>query len=279
LVEKGNNQKSFNEEALRLFAISFGVFLFILFFQPFPLESLDYENRLLFVTGFGIITFVSSCLVFLTLPYFFPEFIKNEVLKIQAPVFLSLLMLLLSVTAYFFYIRYVGGIYLSLYIMFKAVLVCLLPLLIIIILYKNKSLQKAVDTLEKENQVYLLKINENEENKTENEIIITSENGLDKFQLKIKNLVYIRSSDNYIEIHYTENEGMRMKLIRSTLKGIDDQLIKINYIVRCHRTCIVNSNFIEKLVRNYSGYFIKVKNNDIKLPVSRQYISRIKDLT
>jgi hypothetical protein len=278
LKEKDNNRNILNEEVLRFFAISFGVFLFILFFQPFPLESLDYENRLLFVTGFGIITFVSSFMIFIVLPYFLPNFIKEEIIKIPSPILLSILLFFVTTVSYFFYIRYAGGIYLSLYIMFKIVLVCLLPIIIVSILYKNKSLQSKVDGLEKKNQVYLFKMNAKENPETEDEIIITSENGIEKFPLKLKDLVCIKSSDNYIEIYHVENEIIKMKLIRSTLKKTNLQLSKSRNIVRCHRTCLVNILYIEKLARNYSGHFIKIKNSEITLPVSRQYYSSIKIL-
>lgn len=43
--------KLINRELKLFFWMSVGVFLFILFFQPFPLDKFDFNNRLLFVAG------------------------------------------------------------------------------------------------------------------------------------------------------------------------------------------------------------------------------------
>ena len=48
------------------------------------------------------------------------------------------------------------------------------------------------------------------------------------------------------------------KLIRSTLRNIELQLMDQSDFIRCHRTSIVNIIHINKLVRNYSGYSLKM---------------------
>ena len=39
-------------------AISILVFLFVLFFQPFAIEKFEFENKLLFFAGFGLIILI-----------------------------------------------------------------------------------------------------------------------------------------------------------------------------------------------------------------------------
>lgn len=51
---------------------------------------------------------------------------------------------------------------------------------------------------------------------------------------------------------------------------------KTNFI-RCHRTSIVNNFYIEKLVKSYSGYSLKLSCLDEDVPVSRQYLMPIKE--
>ena len=105
---KINILNSFKLELGRLLILSFGVFLFILFFQPFPLEMLEYENRLLFVTGFAVIIFLVAFIILILLPLMVPKLFKVSDWEYGPSLFVSMLYLVLSSTAFAFYIRYVG---------------------------------------------------------------------------------------------------------------------------------------------------------------------------
>jgi hypothetical protein len=268
---------SLKEELGRLFIISFGIFLFILFFQPFPLGMLDYNDRLLFVTGFGAITFLLACSVFIISPLLIPTRFKTNEWESGPPLLLYIILLALSATAFAFYIRYVGGILLSFYIMFKVVLICFIPLVYLVILYKNKSLEREIILLQEQNNYYFTKVKEAEKSGEEEEIEIISDNKSDKLTLKFKNIVTIKSADNYIEIYYHENDFLVKKLVRNTLKNVEMQLLHQKCFIRCHRTCIVNSAHITKLVRSYSGFSLIMNYLDEKIPVSRQYLLQIKE--
>jgi DNA-binding LytR/AlgR family response regulator len=262
----------------RLFILSFGVFLFILFFQPFPLEQLDFNNRLLFVTGFGAITFLLSCIILIILPLSLPRWFKIREWESGPPILITLVLLIVNVTAFAFYIRFVGKSPLSLYIMFKTFLVCLLPLIILIILYKNKSLARNIEILNEQNKYYISKIGEYDKINFEKEITIISNNRSDDLILKYKNIIAIKSADNYIEVYYLENNLAEKQLIRSTLKNVESQLVSQSNFIRCHRTSIVNVMYIDKMVRSYSGYGLKMSYLEEEIPVSRQYLIQVKEV-
>ena len=69
-----------------------------------------------------------------------------------------------------------------------------------------------------------------------------------------------------------ENNLVKKKLIRSTLRNIESQLADQRNFIRCHRTSIVNTMHIDKLVRSYSGYSLVTSCLDEQIPVSRQYL-------
>jgi DNA-binding LytR/AlgR family response regulator len=161
--------------------------------------------------------------------------------------------------------------------MFKVVLVCLLPILILVILYKNKSLERVILFLQKQNKNYIAKIRENEKNEEDKEISIFSGNKAEKISLKYNNIIIIKSADNYIEIYYLENNKVEKKLIRNTLKDIESQFMHHSNFIRCHRTSIVNMAYAEKLTRNYSGYSLKINKLQENIAVSRQYLILVKD--
>jgi len=273
---KSNILNSLKLELGRLLIMSFGVFLFILFFQPFPLEALDYDNRLLFVTGFGAISFLVTFVVLMLLPLLLPKLFAVTDWEYGPPLGLSLLFLVFSSTFFAFYIRYVGKVDLSLFIMFKVVLVNLLPLSILMILYRNKSMKEAVSILQDQNKEYLSKIEGYENTKDNEEINILSDNKSDKLNLKFMDIVFIKSADNYIEICYMDKDIVEKKLLRSTLRNIESQLANRRNFIRCHRTRIVNIMYIERVVRSYGSYNIKLNCCEDTIPVSRQYLMQVK---
>lgn len=268
---------SIKSELTRLFLIGVGVFLFILFFQPFPLDMLDYNDRLLYVTGFGGISFVIGCLILVLFPMTFPKWFKLSEWESGPPFILNALLFILTSTAFAFYIRYVGQIHLSLYVMFKVILVCLLPVVILFMMYKNKSLELIIAGLKEQNKTHLQRIKHYEINGEDEKVDIFSDNKSDKLSLKYKNIILIKSANNYIEILFVENDIVEKKLIRNTLKNIEQQLMEKTNFIRCHRTSIVNNFYIEKLVKSYSGYSLKLSCLDEDVPVSRQYLMPIKE--
>ena len=211
------------------------------------------------------------------MPILTPKWFRISELESGPPILLTLLLLVFTVAAFAFFIRYVGKTPLSLYIVFKVILVCLLPLIILIILYKNKSLAGIVETLQDQNEYYLSRIGEYEEIGGEEEIDIISANNSDRLTIKIKNIVSVKSADNYIEIFYLENDLVEKKLIRNTLKNIETQLANQRSFIRCHRTSIVNTKYIEKLESNYSGNSLRMSCYEEMIPVSRQYLKPVRE--
>jgi len=274
---KQNILKSFKEEMARLFILSFAVFLFILFFQPFPLDMLDFNNRLLFVTGFGAIFYILSWLIFILLPVSFSKRFQIGEWESGPPLILELLLIALSSTAFAFYIRYVGKTPLSFYIVFKIGLVCLLPIIILKMMYRIKSMDRLIHALQDELKACINRMVEEEKLAGEEEIEILSENKSEKLKLRFHAIVLVKSADNYIEIYYLLNDQVERKIIRNTLKSIESQLIMHKRFIRCHRTRIVNTMYIDKLWRDFSGYYLKMNVFDEKIPVSRQFLVPLKE--
>jgi DNA-binding LytR/AlgR family response regulator len=160
--------------------------------------------------------------------------------------------------------------------MFKVLLVNLLPLIILTLLYRDKWLKQAVDLLQEQNKEYRTKIEAYENGPDEEEIDIISENKSDRLKLKYSNIIFIKSADNYIEINYLNKDLVVKKMLRSTLRNIELQLSDKRNFLRCHRTHIVNTSFIEKLVKNYGVNSLKLNCCGDIIPVSRQYLIPIR---
>jgi DNA-binding LytR/AlgR family response regulator len=259
-------------------SISFGMFLFILFFQPIPFETFDFNNRLIFIGGLGLIIFLTM-LIIKILFFIIVNEEESNVFRPVIPTFLSgFAVLVISSVAFAFYIRYIGDVRISFFIMIRIILICLVPPVVIRVYDIIRMLRQHNDMLIKEKKSIQKQVEKFEEDYLNKTISINSETGTDYLNLPVADVAFIRSADNYVEIVYREGDVFRKKLIRNTLKGIEKQIKDYSNFIRCHRICIVNSHFIEKFTRNYSSYWIVVKGLDEKIPVSRQYLLKIKEV-
>jgi hypothetical protein len=274
--KKNPISKETRQELKNYFGISLAIFLFILFFQPFDFSHLNFNNQLLVISGLGAIIFVLLWLFLIILPMVVPSIFDN-----QGETWFSdltgLFICILSSVAFAFYLRYVGIVFLSMFLMFKVVLICLAPYVILKIINYQRLLKITIRDLKESNNKLKAMLVDFQHEETVKAIELYSEHKTEKVALEVNNLVLIKSADNYIEIIYSEEEQFKKKLIRNSLKNVEDQLSKYTNFIRCHRTYIVNKDHIEKLVKTYTGYKIHLKGHPEELPVSRQFLLKVKE--
>ena len=260
-----------------LLSISFGVFLFILFFQPFPLDKFDFNNRLLFIAGFGAIVFLFIFLVRILFPWIIGKNDQNGGDQALTSYLRGFIILVLCSVAFVFYLRYVGSVKMSFYTVFKVVLICLAPPVIIKVYDLYNGLIRQNNSLIAERKSIQKQIEKYEVDNLNKSVEFISESGADNMTLLIAEVIFVQSADNYVEIASSDGENIRKKLIRNTLKNIEIQLKPYSNFIRCHRTCIVNLHYIEKLHHDFSSHWITVKGYAEKIPVSRQYLLKLKE--
>lgn len=264
-------------EVLWLLLISLGVFLFILFFQPFPLNQLQSNNRLIYVLGFWGISFIIPWLalsLFENLIIGNTKSVKSSGLKLRIVYWV---LYVLEVTAFLFYIYFVGQTHLSLYTIFKATLVCLMPILVLSVAFKNNNLEKRIFQLESDNLGLKSELSILKKGIGEEVINLYSGNKAEKLPLKIKDIVLIRSADNYVEVFFKQDGKIDSKLMRNTLKDIEQQLNNSECVYRCHRMCLVNILYVKTLNKTESGYQLIIPDFEEKIPVSKQYLSVLRE--
>lgn len=258
--------------------IGISVFLFILFFQPFAIEKLDFENKLLFIAGFGIIIIVILFLNQIIFQHLLSQKEKDETTDslISSLYYFSLTGL--TSLAFIFYLRYVGLGEISLYIVAKVVFICISLPVTIHLRNKIDLYQQRIKSLQQENQSFQNKLKRFYENDKNKFVELISENESENFQIQVSNIVFVKSADNYVEVGF-QNEGeVKKKMIRNTLKNVESQLRKFNNFIRTHRTSLVNIDFIEKLNKNFNTYWLSLDNTNETIPVSRQYLLSVKNM-
>lgn len=266
-----------NIQQLKLVSmISLGMFLFLLFFHPFDYSVQEFNDQLIFVLGCAIITFLILVVFRILLPVSFTRRIRLDSLKISNEVGLILLIWLFISIANIFYMRYVGNMELTIFTGLRIVLFSAFPSVVLKLADVNMGLRSQLKhAVEKSIRLgHDLSVAGQEEQIPE---VFLSESHNDKLEVLPEYLMLIKSADNYVEMIYKDEEEVKQKLLRNTLKNIQQQLKKYPEFVRCHRTCIVNSDYILNLTNSYKGHRLKLLHFEEELPVSRQYLLDIKE--
>jgi DNA-binding LytR/AlgR family response regulator len=109
------------------------------------------------------------------------------------------------------------------------------------------------------------------ENQATNPIKITlsGDNLNETLSIFPEQLVYISAADNYVHVFYTENEQIKNKLLRATLRKMEDALANIPQCYRCHRTFLVNLQKVQHISGNAQGYKLHLHDIELTIPVSR----------
>jgi DNA-binding LytR/AlgR family response regulator len=265
------------DELSLLLSISFGIFLFVLFFQPFPFIDFDFNNSLLFVGGLGMIVFLIMVLVRITIPWVFKRNIPEDNRPVLPAYFNNFIIFIISTIAFVFYLRYVGKVNITFFITFKVILICIAPPLILWIYDLIYDLKQQNELLDVEKKIMQKQVDKFEEDILNKSIEFPSENYSENISLRISEVALIKSADNYVEIVYKEGEAFKKKLIRNTLKNIETQIKQYSNFLRCHRVCIVNLHYIEKLNRSDHNHWLTIKGFEEPVPVSRQYLLKLKE--
>jgi DNA-binding LytR/AlgR family response regulator len=269
--------QSVRKELNLFFSISLGIFLFILFFQPFQLENLDFNNRLLFVAGMGLIIFIFMFLFRITLPWLIQKVPESRHEGVIPYYITSFFIFVFSAVAFAFYLKYVGSQHISYYIVFKILLICLAPPTVLRLYDIYRELQQQNELLIKEKKLLQNQLESYEEDNLNKTIEFVSDSKTEYLSLLVADIAFIKSADNYVEIVYKEGNDLRKKLIRNTLKNIELLVRQYSNFVRCHRTYIVNTYYIEKLNRRLNNYWLTIKDFDEQVAVSRQYLLKVKE--
>ncbi len=105
----------------------------------------------------------------------------------------------------------------------------------------------------------------------------------DKHNLKIvlspEALLYIGAEENYVNIHYNENDKVRKYVLRSSMKSLDE-LCQEHGMVRCHRSYYLNPKHVKVLRKDKEGVvFAELESSEmIRIPVSKRYYDRMTEI-
>ncbi|MFD0798713.1 LytR/AlgR family response regulator transcription factor [Maribacter chungangensis] len=105
-------------------------------------------------------------------------------------------------------------------------------------------------------------------------LLIKSDNQNIELRLDPNDLIFMKSDGNYMEVYYHDMDDIKTKLIRNTMKSITAVLPNTSFL-RCHKSFIVNGNYIIKVEGNARNLELKLKGVATNIPVSRAKVKEV----
>lgn len=279
--------------------------LIMIFYEPFGYHF-DSWAECTQLIGFCVIAFFSSVLFFLCIPQqpHVKAWMKHW--TIGKNTLYSLLFLLLTGLSISFYDFHLIMQYRAIDYGTHAFYVCLLtdtigtitigivPLCIGLLLEHTHRLKQDLKNLRKaqskfvrenlstndENSVPAVSpigncnVEKNEQNNESDWILLTGDTK-EMLEVDPSQLCYLEASGNYVNVYYQQDKLSR-KILRTTFSNIEKQLAPFPFLVKCHRTYMVNIHFVKSIERNEQGYHVLLNECTREIPVSRTYLQELR---
>ncbi len=256
-----------------IFFISFVFGIFMFFFQPFELLNSTFTIKISISAIVAGITFAILSLNLLVLPSYITRLFDNEKWNIFKEILWNTFLLAQLAAAYFFYFKYAKLGTFNGIVFAKIVAISIVPISILVLLNQNRLLQLNLNDALDLNKKLLSKFTDGD-----NTVLFESEYKKDSITLTASTISVIKSAGNYIEIYWKEKHKINKHLVRMKLQEAEELLKHYNFIFRCHRTYLINTNEIINAEGNSLGLKLNLKNLDFQVPVSRPYVEKLKKI-
>jgi len=100
-------------------------------------------------------------------------------------------------------------------------------------------------------------------------IINIASNTSETLTVDPQDISYIEASDNYCTVYWYDSAILKNKILRQTLKNVEEQLLPFKNIVRCHKTFMVNLHQELTITGNARAHFLESRSLPIRIPISR----------
>jgi DNA-binding LytR/AlgR family response regulator len=118
------------------------------------------------------------------------------------------------------------------------------------------------------NPVFMEMLEQSFDPRRKGNIVILKSDTREALQINLKELLFVEAQENYSRIVYLDNNELKERLLRVTLKNIEKQVTDEN-IVRCHRSYMINTLVSFKILGNSNGYLLRSDLFPDSIPISR----------
>jgi len=231
------------------------VFLFLFLVKPLTIDSLSFQDQLRYIPIYGMVAGISYLLTIIPQYYLYRKqkqqwFILNELVILLNLTIISALLI-------WMFFRFVVTIDDAipwalgefLIEIFLPALCIILPLVFIARYFSGKYYQQ-----------------------NRKKIKIEGSGNYEHLHLFLEDLIYIQSSNNYVEVYYLQKNELKTTVIRTNLSKVEEEHPEL---LRIHRSYLINSIHYKEWKIEKGKHFI-VLNPSEKLPVSKTHLENVK---
>ena len=250
-------------------SFSLFVFLFLFFFKPFQLSEFELVLLIQYTLFIAFFTFINILFVTSVLPLIFKKYFDEDNWTVGKTTLIYFFTTIVTAII----LKYLGDFYiiktvsLSKYI-FYSVLVSSFPFVFFIV---NNERTVRLKRNEKAKRIISNKKETKKNEFSSENIKIYAQNNKEYIKIETKDLLYITCQGNYASFFLRKNGIIKEKILRTTLANIEKEFKNNPKIIRCHKSFIVNTNYILDITGNARGYILSLKNIENKIPVSRSF--------
>jgi len=106
-------------------------------------------------------------------------------------------------------------------------------------------------------------------------ILLSGKNKDEKFDFLESNIIYLKAEDNYVTVFFIKENNVEKVTLRSTLSEIEEQVLNSEFLVRCHRSYIVNIRKINRILGNARKYSLKINEVHDEIPLGFKYYNEV----
>lgn len=97
-----------------------------------------------------------------------------------------------------------------------------------------------------------------------------------RFVIDSEAVIFLKSEENYVQIHYIEHSKTKKFVLRSSMRALEEQMSHYG-LVRCHRSYYINPDHIKMIRKEPSGVVVALLKEEgyEPIPISRKYQEEI----
>ncbi|MBL4906274.1 MAG: LytTR family transcriptional regulator [Sneathiella sp.] len=242
-----------------------GLVTFIMIFlQPFDTNRFESNHKYLIFSGFGLL-FLLLYLICVRMENLWYNY-KNKKWRIKSEIVSFITFVLISSIPIHFYnqvflndffdYKYHGYEYLKhgLWFFRNSIIPVMLILLPFYVYFRNKFGELITS-------------------ETLSEVVFCGINKGEKIILQKEKVLFIKASENYVEIYHTKNNTIQHKTFRNTLSVIGKQA---PFLHKSHRSYLVNISTIKAVKGNSQNAKIAFHLDGLEVPLSKSYYKTVK---
>ncbi len=262
--------------AVLLVSATVGLFvsIFLFVFKPFGSGIYVLEGRAWILWGYGSVTFLLLAVNRIIGPALLPGFFNEARWTVLKDLGLQLWNILSIGAANMLFASALGAerirlLAVPVYLL-QALAVGFFPLTLGIVSAQMVLLRRSAESTRQMNEsLKALETRRSRSDPGPEAVALSAEGSREKIEIRLSDLLLIKSIDNYVEIYAADEGHIRRRILRSSLKRVEQELKDRPFIFKCHRAFLVNVRNIRSVAGNSQGYRLIIQGIEFEVPVSR----------